>query len=583
MWFIVGFAIVEIVGIRMVGEMELSDYIDFAVFIVLLGLFLFIIFSQTLSMLHRVYIFLHLSFMHWALLQFASKATSILEFKFLLVQTSYLVLSSMSVIFYIFSIYVVNKLHWFKGWKFKISLLPAMLLVALVLFNPNQLFIREYVGPATEKVIGLGPLFYMLPILSSFYIIMVFILSISTYRKLTYATNTKNHISFTLFGIGITMLFAIIDFVYNILFIDRFNNYFPFLSVGMLISACYMTFRINRNNVLNIISMAHRDVVNTMSVGILIIDRDDYIVDMNRHIAKMIELKVGDIIDYGYFIRTFPDNDWDYILSLYEKQKTNRYMVLSYELVITRSPQRYIHVQCHPIIDKTETLLGYMHTVQDTTQMKNLIESTKLQNSLLQQRNAELIRTQEELYEANKKLEKMAITDPLTECYNKRYLIQYLDGKFALNIENNIPFSVVVIDIDHFKLINDKYGHIAGDYVLKYTADKLKNCIDTTDILARFGGEEFVIFMDNCSEQDAQPKIKKLKEEIEKNEIWLEDSDEVVSVTVSIGMVSIDEFDRFDGKTTKSLQYDIMALADRALYEAKNLGRNTIVMREYVK
>lgn len=561
--------------------MILTDYIDFIVFFILLGLLLFIIFSQTLSILYRVYIFLHLSFMHWALLQFTSKATDIIQYKFLLVQTSYLVLSTISVIFYVFSLYIINKTNWFKSWYFKLSIVPAIVLFLLVLFNPNDWFIREYAGPASLKVIGQGSMFNSLTVVSFFYVTIVLILLIGTRRKQTTATTIKRQISFTLIGIGVIFAFATFDFIYNILLDDQFDEYFPFLSVGMLISALYMTFRINRNNVLNIISLAHRDVANTMSPGILIVDRDQYIVEMNAHIDLMIELNVGDYLDFNSIMKTFPDNDWHSIMKKYEVQKQNRYSTISYNLVVTKNPEKYVFVECHPIINQNNTWMGYVYTVQNVTEMKRLIESTEIQNQLLQERNTELIETQEKLFRANKKLEKLSITDALTECYNRRYIIQLLESKIPYNIEHQIPFSVIIIDVDFFKSINDQYGHLAGDDILKLTAQLLKDSIDEHDVIARYGGEEFILYFDNISPEAARNKINSLKHDIESNIIWLENVEVNVSITVSIGLVSIYSFDMLAKSANHSLQYDIIALADHALYEAKSLGRNTIVEKAF--
>lgn len=561
--------------------MQLTEFIDFGIFFILLSL-LFIIFSQTLSRLHRVYVLLHISFMHWSLFQFASYITNTLALKFLLVQTSYLVLSSISVVFYIFSIYLIHHTDFFKTWKFKLSLLPSILLTLFIIINPNHLFIQEYIGPAANKLIGQGLLFNALTVVSVYYVILICSLLIQSYRKPFTSSRIKRNIVFTLIGMSITFGFAIIDLIYNIILMDVFNSYFPFLSVGMLISACYMTFKIIRNNDFNIITLAHRDVVNTITVGILIIDRDRNIVEMNTHISKLISLKVDDILDYKYVMDAFPHNDWEGIKTLYDSHKSNRHASISYELVLTRNPDSYALIQCHPIINRSDTLLGYMYTVQDMTQMKSLVESTKYQNLLLHQRNSELIHTQEKLYEANSKLESIATTDYLTECYNRRYLIQFLEYELPKNVEKNIPFSVIIVDIDYFKTINDRFGHLAGDYVLKYTARKLKKCIGPSDVLARFGGEEFIIYFNNITEADALAKIELIKEEIEKNEIWLERTQNTVSVTVSIGLVSIDDFNSFVGKSTDNLQYDIMALADQALYEAKDQGRNTIVRRNFI-
>ena len=159
------------------------------------------------------------------------------------------------------------------------------------------------------------------------------------------------------------------------------------------------------------------------------------------------------------------------------------------------------------------------------------------------------------------KMTDMAHIDFLTGLYNRRHFFEQID-EF---IKNSNEFAVAMIDIDHFKKINDKYGHDAGDMVLKNISDILKKSIKGSDIAARFGGEEFCIALQDISKKDAIGFFIKLKEIISKNKMIIKG--DKINCTVSIG-VSFGEKD--DDINT------LLNNADQALYRAKENGRNRV-------
>lgn len=255
------------------------------------------------------------------------------------------------------------------------------------------------------------------------------------------------------------------------------------------------------------------------------------------------------------------------------------FLTIEFEWLILQPEERHLLVQSSPILDKHARLMGYMYTLQDLTEVNRLADSLKRQNLLLQQRNSELIKTQEDLYEANRKLEEIAITDVLTECYNRRYLMQFLEVELVKNIAEQLPFTIIIFDLDYFKLINDAYGHLNGDTVLIHTARKVKSLLGSKDRLARYGGEEFIVYMPELSAIEAHKKAEQIKNEIENQRVWIEDAEDHISITISVGIVTIDNYEQFKVTDSKVFLQEIMNLADTALYEAKYKGRNLIVNR----
>ena len=160
--------------------------------------------------------------------------------------------------------------------------------------------------------------------------------------------------------------------------------------------------------------------------------------------------------------------------------------------------------------------------------------------------------------------ENLALRDPLTGLYNRRYL-ETLDFDEKSFYSKEKEYVVAFLDIDHFKKVNDTYGHDMGDIVLKEFAYILINLTRKEDIVCRYGGEEFLIIANNISIQKAIQKFSNLIEKLEATSITL---DEVsINITVSVGLSN--------GRTTDSLE-SVITNADSALYKAKSNGRNRV-------
>lgn len=171
--------------------------------------------------------------------------------------------------------------------------------------------------------------------------------------------------------------------------------------------------------------------------------------------------------------------------------------------------------------------------------------------------NAELIKRTEEL----------SIIDELTESYNYRYFIQKFQEEKKRAVRYNLPLSIIMIDIDWFKKLNDGYGHEAGNLVLKDLAKVIKRCIRDVDIFARYGGEEFVVILPQTTQSEALHIGERIREQVEKQIIDTGATGKV-KVTVSVGVSSFPE----NGRSEEEL----VSVADQALYKAKGSGKNLV-------
>ena len=169
----------------------------------------------------------------------------------------------------------------------------------------------------------------------------------------------------------------------------------------------------------------------------------------------------------------------------------------------------------------------------------------------------------------NKRLRELSVTDPLTGLFNRGYLNRMLKAEIKKLSRREEWLSAIMIDIDHFKQINDTYGHITGDVVLKGLADILKDQSRESDIVTRYGGEEFVLLLPQTDPEGAVTLAEKIRTAVEKNKFQA--GELTVSATISCGVHGIRNF--LEGRNL--IQY-----ADEALYRAKETGRNRTICHE---
>lgn len=175
----------------------------------------------------------------------------------------------------------------------------------------------------------------------------------------------------------------------------------------------------------------------------------------------------------------------------------------------------------------------------------------------------------EQNYQQN--LFKAANIDSLTQVYNKKFFSDILSKEFSFSKRNNQPLSLLMIDIDHFKKINDSFGHMAGDHVLKIIGAMLKTSLRMENIACRYGGEEFSIILRNVHSDLALQIAERLRKTIEAEKIAFQGN--TIVVTVSIGVATL------DGNNFDTME-DLIQCADRSLYEAKETGRNRTVLKK---
>ena len=164
-------------------------------------------------------------------------------------------------------------------------------------------------------------------------------------------------------------------------------------------------------------------------------------------------------------------------------------------------------------------------------------------------------------------IEKLAISDPLTGLYNRRYFLSKSAEELDKAIQNDLKLAIILLDIDHFRKINENHGNLFGDQVLYFVADRIRGTLRETDISARFGGEEFAILLPDSNIEQAKNVAKRLLQEVGQQPFHIEG--EIFQTELNIGITCLQSGENINIET-------FLSRANQALFEAKNLGKNFI-------
>ena len=208
------------------------------------------------------------------------------------------------------------------------------------------------------------------------------------------------------------------------------------------------------------------------------------------------------------------------------------------------------------------------------TLVAGLVGQLVLNNRAAFRRERNLVRTAAQLREVSAELDRLARTDALTGIANRRAFFDVLGIEFRRSRRYARELSVLMLDLDHFKGVNDRWGHPFGDHVLRQTADVIAANVRESDLLGRYGGEEFALALPETGEQSALAVAEKLRAAIEAHEFRTPTTppagEPAVRLTISIGVASLPIEDEQD-------EVELIGRADQALYEAKRTGRNRVV------
>ena len=302
-------------------------------------------------------------------------------------------------------------------------------------------------------------------------------------------------------------------------------------------------------------SQVPAELLDSIEVGIAVLDRNFKVQVWNKflenHGAKKAEAIIGDSL-FSHFpeieekwLRTKVDPVFNLkspVFIIWE-QRPYLFKFGCNRPVTSAAEFMYQNVTMFPIVDKRGNVERFCMLVYDVTEQA------------LGKRGMEHL---------NEELKTASRVDGLTGLYNRRYWQERFDEMHKLCVRREKPSTALMLDIDHFKRINDTYGHQAGDKVIKMLAALIKRCVRETDLAGRYGGEEFAIILNDSSVEDAKIVAERIRQLAQR--LVVEHEGESISFTVSLGLA------QFSPDFKGALAW--LECADQALYEAKENGRN---------
>lgn len=297
------------------------------------------------------------------------------------------------------------------------------------------------------------------------------------------------------------------------------------------------------------------ELLNSIEVGVVILDRTFEVKVWNKFMENHGGMRSVDMVGKSLFSQFSEiDEQWlrtkvDPVFNLKSpvfiiwEQRPYLFKFGCNRPVTCAADHMYQNVTMFPIVDKAGHVEQFCMLVYDVTEQA----LGKLGMEHL-----------------NEELKTASRVDGLTGLYNRRYWQERFDEVFKLSKRREKPSTAMMLDIDHFKRINDTYGHQAGDKVIKMLAALIKRCIRETDLAGRYGGEEFAIILTDSALDNAKVVAERIRQFAQRLEV--EHEGKTIRFTISLGLAE------FDSNIKGAMGW--LELADQALYEAKQNGRN---------
>ena len=490
----------------------------------------------------------------WAFSYAMITISPLMEDKILWLKLENIGILTVPVFWFLFTIQYAQLDKWLN--RFTGTLLFVIPSITLVLlFNPNWFhFFYASVHPVSENsgplVIQRGPWYFVS--LTQSYLLNLSGMGLLIWRFLQVRDIFRRQI-YVLIGAVLFPLLVNVFYQLAPRVIPNFSISIDLTPLAFIITAFLLSMGVFGLRLFDLVPIARHTVLEHIPEMVFVVDAGDRVLDANSVAQKTLgkpldEIVGGDLIDV---FREWPELV-NRFLSKHETQE---------EIHIPGDPPRTLEIIVSALYNRFKQLEGRIVVAHDISDRKWLEHDLKHANESLKNQLIEIEQLRLELQE-------QAIRDPLTNVYNRRFLADAMDRELAQADRNQNPASVVILDFDYFKQFNDTYGHRCGDFVLQYVANFLNDRIRRGDVLCRYGGEEFVIFMPNAPLQSAFERAESWRNEIANSFIEYEGLHLKTSFSAGVASFPV------HGSTSDTL----LNSADKALYQAKNGGRNKVVL-----
>jgi diguanylate cyclase (GGDEF)-like protein/PAS domain S-box-containing protein len=420
------------------------------------------------------------------------------------------------------------------------------LLVNLIAWTDSYhgLLFNGWQGPGTGRFVGGAGFWihaiysYVLLGLSTVLLVQGFVRAPTIYRRQA----------------GMVIFGAMIPLFGNALTIFRlspFSNH-DLTPLGLAISAALIAAALFWRGLLDLMPVARNAVVEYMHDGVVVLDAHNRVIDLNPAARAILGIGGAEVLGKPADVAMAA---WVGYSDAYLQSDDFHDEVLIGE-------NRYIDLSIFKLGDQRGRLSGRLAVLRDITPLKQAFLA-------LQEANEGQRRQLEEIKSMQILLKEQAVRDPLTGLYNRRFLEETLARELSQAERTQSPVSVVIIDLDFFKSINDMHGHAVGDQVLESVGALLRASCRSGDAACRYGGEEFVVVLPGASLSDAVQRVDQWRQEF--MVLRISSNDTEIVCTFSAGVATYP----FDGQTIPEL----LTRADAALYTAKQNGRNQVFPR----
>ncbi|WP_159970666.1 histidine kinase N-terminal 7TM domain-containing protein [Pseudomonas sp. 8Z] len=447
----------------------------------------------------------------------------------------------------------VNSMHAPLARKSILGLAIVPLLIwGLALSNPwHGLFYGAGSAPINDSLgapvrYEHGPLFYAATVYV--YLFMAFCMGVVTRAAaLSQGLHRRHYLAF--------VLVTAVPWVANISYVAFGRTLFgfdptPFSFAFTLVAFSWLIVGVR---LFDLLPVARHLLLEALLDPVLVIDPGQRVIEANPAALKLAGLQQG---WQGRALQQWPVFGAD-LQALMQAHASEQ------ELPLTMtSAARYYEVRVRAIERATRhgaALLGHMIYVRDVTQRH--LSELKLAEALAL--SEERLRTISSLHE---QLREQALCDPLTGLYNRRYLDEFFARELARVQRDQLPLAVALIDLDHFKLLNDECGHLVGDDVLKAVAQHLLDNLRSTDAVFRIGGEEFLLIMPGADPDEARSRLQTICSQLASREVATRGGNQRVTLSAGVAYLS----------TRRHGLDELLHAADEALYQAKHKGRNRV-------
>ena len=459
---------------------------------------------------------------------------------------------SVPVIWFLFTVQYTRLDRWLNAWTG--SLLFIIPLVSIVFLFSDEWFHFYYssIRPVSENggplVIGRGS-WYMVALVNS-YVFNLSGMALLFWHAIQYRDLYRRQMYALIGAISIPVM---VNIFYQLapLIVPSLSIRIDLTPISFTVTAALIAFGVFGLRIFDLVPIARYTVMEHIPEMVFVVDAHDRVLDANSVAQKMLDKRMDEIIGKNPVdvFRAWPE----LIDRFLRADETHE------EIQIPGEPPRTVELVISHLYNRFNILEGRVIVAHDITDHKLLENDLKYANDILTVQLAEIEKLRA-------KLQEQAIRDPLPNVYNRRYMAEFLDQEIARAERENCPLSVAIMDMDHFKQFNDNYGHKCGDVVLQSFANFLVEHTRRSDVVCRYGGEEFVILMPNAPLDGSYERVEAWRQDFSESSIPYEGMR--FSTSFSAGVAAFPEH----GRTGDA----ILQAADKALYRSKNSGRNRV-------